>query len=818
MASPSRGTGLAVVVSQLERSTVKRLLRVFDGPYRCAPLLALIWATLVSFCGLRFHAHSVRDVAPNVQRAPLTERVVLVVLDGLRKDRFSALLPQVSAHAQQSGTLCTVECPELTFTATGIYSLGTGAQPTLALLPDNFRARPAEVDSLPWAVERAHGRTLLFGESVWLDLFGAHLESGVEERDQGPFASAKETSAQDGLRAALRQQRCELCIWHDPHFDKLGHRLGIFSPEYAKYAREVDVALIAMIREAGPNTTWMITSDHGMTDSGSHGGAQAQSRSSFLAGLGAGVGHRECPSVVAQRDIPDLISVLLGAPMPYSSLGNVPDILSGLSSNQTQELQEEQLAHRVRLASRLVQRLDGAAAPLPRTSQEALSIIEQAHRETPRGLLLLCLLPLLGSLWLGLRLLPRWPTTVAWSLAILAVWGWVFGNVIYPRISFGDAARLYFLAAFLVCLWSLVSRRRRDPMQRLWLPIGVAFSVLATADSHWVAFLEPLVLVGLVWAITSHQSAPRRFLSVLLSAAVGYAMTLAGWTHLVGGQHAGLSSGLGVLWGMGAGGLYGAWVHAEKGARSRFVTGLVFAGGYLAAQLTPIALRPLWPVAVVAWVLLSSASTSTMLRRADALLLGCVALCSIQMGPIEWSVMLLLGTCVGRSLAIPRLRQALGADLSIGVRGAALLGLGYVWVVGQGSQLNFGDVRVLSGFLGGAIPMHLPLIVSLTSLYYAAPLLVALCVWFRTDPDIGAFRAVTRAATTLALLRLAFHLVCFTWGKMAWGSWEKQLLEVLLLLTWCHAIELSVAILGSPAREHAFVRRLTNPTTAEAAT
>jgi hypothetical protein len=778
---------------------VKRFLRAFDGPYRCVLYLTLIWVNLIPFCWLRFHSRSVNDVSPVVRRAPLTQRVALVVLDGLREDRFSALLPQVSQRAQKSGVLCAVECPELTFTATGIYSLGTGDLPTLALLPNNFQARPAEIDSLPWAVERANGRTLLFGETVWRDLFGTHLKSGFEERDQGPFAGVREGAAQEGLRQALQQKSCDLCIWHDPHFDKLGHRFGIFSSEYESYARRVDDDLMAMVRQGGPTTTWLITSDHGMTDSGNHGGAQAQARASFLASFGPAVRHQACSSVVAQRDIAGLVSVLLGAPIPFSASSEVPDVLDGLSYRERRDLREEQVEHRLRLARRLVQRFDSVTAHRPTTSAEALNIIEAAHQEVPRGLLLLCLVPVVVALWGGLRLLPQWPKVVVWTAAVLTVWGWVFGNLVYPRCSFRVATGIYFVTALLPFLGAIISRRRRNDNQRTWLLLGIAFSVLITADSHWVIFLEPLVLVGLVWAATSEQSMLRRWLLVLVAMLVGYGLTVAGWTHALGGQNAALPRGFGVLWGMVAGGLYGAWIHAEKGVRSRVVTGLCFAGGYLASQFVPVALRPLWPVAVTTLVLVGLRWTAPAIRRADALILGCATLYAIQMGPVEWSVVLLAGACVGKFLTAPGLRRTVGADGAIVLRGAALLSLGYLWVVCQGNQLDFSDVRVLSGLLGGAVPLYLPLVVGLTALYYAAPVLLALGVWFRSHPDYRLFRGVTRAATTMVVLRLVFHLVGFTWGRMAWGSWEKQLLEVLLLLTWLHAIELSVVILGKPS-------------------
>ncbi|MGC4065169.1 MAG: hypothetical protein QM784_11085 [Polyangiaceae bacterium] len=213
---------------------------IFDRFRRgTASAVLLLWMTLLSFSWLRFHSRAIHETSPAVGRSKLTSRVALVVLDGLRRDRFESLFPRLRTRATENGTLCGVRCPELTFTATGIYTLGTGDLPTLSLLPSNFQARRTGVDSLPWVVERAGGRAVAFGESVWLDLFGAHLRAGVTERDHGPYAASVD-SAREGFSNALLGRSCELCIWHDPKLDKLGHRFGIYGARYEEYARMLD--------------------------------------------------------------------------------------------------------------------------------------------------------------------------------------------------------------------------------------------------------------------------------------------------------------------------------------------------------------------------------------------------------------------------------------------------------------------------------------------------------------------------------------------------------------------------------------------------
>ncbi|MGC4065168.1 MAG: hypothetical protein QM784_11080 [Polyangiaceae bacterium] len=188
------------------------------------------------------------------------------------------------------------------------------------------------------------------------------------------------------------------------------------------------------------------------------------------------------------------------------------------------------------------------------------------------------------------------------------------------------------------------------------------------------------------------------------------------------------------------------------------------------------------------------------------LFVGASIFFAAQMNPLEWAGAMGFGVFAGRALSVESLDVTLGRGTAALIRATVLLGLGYLWVAALGNQLDFSDVQVLVGLLGGAVPLRLPIVVVLTTLFYSAPVMLALCVWTGARGDTVALSAVVEATQSLAGLRLVFHLVSFTWGRMAWGSWEKQLLEVLLLVSWLHVIEFCSLYAGATLRT-SFVHR-----------
>lgn len=84
--------------------------------------------------------------------------------------------------------------------------------------------------------------------------------------------------------------------------------------------------------ENGDPTLFIICGDHGMKDSGGHGGATLQETTVPVIAIGANCSKSHTrPKKIAQLDMAATLSVILGLPIPYSNFGSVAlDLLDNL--------------------------------------------------------------------------------------------------------------------------------------------------------------------------------------------------------------------------------------------------------------------------------------------------------------------------------------------------------------------------------------------------------------------------------------------------------------------------------------------------------
>ncbi len=122
------------------------------------------------------------------------------------------------------------------------------------------------------------------------------------------------------------------------------------------------------------------------------------------------------------------------------------------------------------------------------------------------------------------------------------------------------------------------------------------------------------------------------------------------------------------------------------------------------------------------------------------------------------------------------------------LRGAVLVALGYLFVVAEGNCISPSDIKVLAGFLGGALPLWLPLTGVMLCLYYSAGVILVLSAWLRQSAEVERVERAARCAGSLLGVKLLCLGTNFAWGGgMSQGSWAKQLVECLLAVSWLTA-------------------------------
>ena len=97
--------------------------------------------------------------------------------------------------------------------------------------------------------------------------------------------------------------------------DKVGHSWGVTGPEYKAKILDLDQQVSDLLKLTPSNWTVIVTADHGMTEIGSHGSAEAVTRNvaAIISGPGILVGSEDS---VSQRDLSTLVPLSLGLPFP----------------------------------------------------------------------------------------------------------------------------------------------------------------------------------------------------------------------------------------------------------------------------------------------------------------------------------------------------------------------------------------------------------------------------------------------------------------------------------------------------------------------
>ncbi len=268
----------------------------------------------------RFYQH---DLPPAERTPAISERVVLVLIDGLRDD-VARQLPQMSALARR---------PDSAFrrSVTGVPSLSRpgaiavlcGSGPEQSGFPLNESGGVVGVECLFDTVADA-GRTSAIGgvgegfearfHPPRTRVFARHRSDDVSAYvpdDPESYQLAKEALGTDASFVYL----------YFPDVDEESHLSGPFSPQAQDAAKTVDgfIGAIAASMDLSKQTL-IVTSDHGHRDKGGHGGYEYASRRSPLLMVGKGIAGGSTGDV-SQTDIAPTVAALLGVARPRHAEG-----------------------------------------------------------------------------------------------------------------------------------------------------------------------------------------------------------------------------------------------------------------------------------------------------------------------------------------------------------------------------------------------------------------------------------------------------------------------------------------------------------------
>uniref|UniRef100_A0A915JPU1 GPI ethanolamine phosphate transferase 3 n=1 Tax=Romanomermis culicivorax TaxID=13658 RepID=A0A915JPU1_ROMCU len=228
-----------------------------------------------------------------------------------------------------------------TTTLQRLKGLTTGSLPTFIDAGSNFAGSAIEEDNIVDQILKQPGRRLVFlGDDTWTSLFPDRF---LRQYAFPSFDTTDLHTVDNGILQYLDEEISNRTDWsvliaHFLGVDHCGHRYGPAHPEMELKLTQMDIVL-----SLSSDTILFVLGDHGMTETGDHGGDSLDEISSGLFVYTKRKLHDEKENVrgsVSQIDLVPTLSMLLDFPTPFSNLGAVltelfPDSAKKLQAAQT---------------------------------------------------------------------------------------------------------------------------------------------------------------------------------------------------------------------------------------------------------------------------------------------------------------------------------------------------------------------------------------------------------------------------------------------------------------------------------------------------
>ncbi|CAH2042330.1 unnamed protein product, partial [Iphiclides podalirius] len=189
---------------------------------------------------------------------------------------------------------------------------------------------------------KSGSKAVLLGDDTWSRLmpgrwFRSHALYSFHTWDLDTVDNEVDTKIYD----EIKKDDWDLLVAHYLGVDHAGHRYGPNHPEMTRKLQEVNTRLQKIIEILPHNVLLYVVGDHGMTESGDHGGESKAERSAAMfvysnSQLGEDGGQMSVGGEVQQTDLAPTLSAALGRPPPAPSLGNLMfSVLPKMSTSMT---------------------------------------------------------------------------------------------------------------------------------------------------------------------------------------------------------------------------------------------------------------------------------------------------------------------------------------------------------------------------------------------------------------------------------------------------------------------------------------------------
>uniref|UniRef100_A0AAY4B1M8 GPI ethanolamine phosphate transferase 3, catalytic subunit n=1 Tax=Denticeps clupeoides TaxID=299321 RepID=A0AAY4B1M8_9TELE len=289
-------------------------------------------------------------------REPRFRRAVVLIVDALKADfaqydpgnmsprpyenKLPVIEELVSSHPAHAGLFTFLADPPTT-TMQRIKGFMTGSLPTFIDVGNNFASSAVLEDNLVHQLVQAGKHVVFMGDDTWENLFPKKFHRSL------PFPSfnVKDLHTVDdgilqNIYPTLKGDDWDVLIAHFLGVDHCGHRYGPDHPAMAEKLTQMNGVIRSVIEHLQNDTLFVVMGDHGMTETGDHGGESQKETEAALflysqSPLFPGPRSQLKPEVVPQTDLVPTLALLLGIPIPYSSVGQILTPLFPLDGQTT---------------------------------------------------------------------------------------------------------------------------------------------------------------------------------------------------------------------------------------------------------------------------------------------------------------------------------------------------------------------------------------------------------------------------------------------------------------------------------------------------
>ena len=248
--------------------------------------------TIVLFCIGYFPRKPIlNDIASfsaddtTASKSPVFEKLIIVVIDALRSDflygQSSNFKNLHNIYNQGHAMGFTAYSNPPTVTLPRLKGILTGSTPIfldaiLNVAEGDDSSNLKDHDSILKQFHLSNKKINFYGDDTWLKLFGTDMFNDYEGTTS--FFVKDFTEVDNNVTRHIEpnfnhKNDWDVFILHYLGLDHIGHAMGSSPPEMPMKQEELDGVIEDLYQKSDENTLMLVLGDHGMTNSGNHGGS-----------------------------------------------------------------------------------------------------------------------------------------------------------------------------------------------------------------------------------------------------------------------------------------------------------------------------------------------------------------------------------------------------------------------------------------------------------------------------------------------------------------------------------------------------------------